>query len=134
LARGSSPGGLARNTACGEETNSSPAGLEPCRLDEVTDCAEAEPAARRARGPVRYPITEKTNNDDLVGECGPFKEVIGVTNGAGGEETSDRPRDCWSEAVCKTRPEGVQGELALALGLDLRFPGSRAIQGPHEWS
>jgi hypothetical protein len=35
------------------KTISSPAGLEADRPDEVTDCAEAEPAARQAQVPVR---------------------------------------------------------------------------------
>jgi hypothetical protein len=45
------------------------------------------------------------------------------------EECADAAQD-----LLNPRPEGVQGELALALGLDLRVLGSRAIQGPHERS
>jgi hypothetical protein len=40
------------------------------------------------------------------------------------------------EELLNPQPEGVQGQLALALGLDggrvLRLPEKRAVQGPHE--
>ena len=42
------------------------------------------------------------------------------------------------EGLLNPQPESVQGELALALGLDhgrvLQLPRGRAIQGPHERS